>query len=58
MHIYDPASELNELSRIYLDENNDFSDARRKQTDSKYDPINLTIDEYDYTNWFEKGRIR
>ena len=26
----------------------------RKKMDAKYDPTNLTLDEYDYSEWFRK----
>ena len=54
MNVYDATSELyNELLKIYLDKYYDFSDARRSKMDPKYDPINLMLDTYDYTEWFK-----
>ena len=52
--MYDIASELyNELLEIYFDEYFHFSGAKRKETDSKYDPANLIVDTY-YLEWFKK----
>ena len=42
------------MLEIYLDECNDFSDAKRSKMDSNYDPINLTLDTYDYQEWCKK----
>ena len=47
------ASELyNELLKVYFDEYNDVSDAKRKMN-SKYNPTNLRLDAYDYEEWFK-----
>ena len=55
MNVYDTASKLyNDLLEIYFDEYNDLSDVKRKKMDPKYNPANLILDTYNYTNWFEK----
>ena len=47
--MYDTASELyNKLLGIYFDEYIDLLDAKRSKMDPKFDPTNLTQDEYDY----------
>ena len=51
--MYHKASELHsELVEIYFYEYNDFSDTKRKNMNSKCDPANLTLDAYDYEEWF------
>ena len=51
INAYGTASELyNEMLRIYCDEYNDLSNAKRKEMDVKYDTVNLTLNTYDYTN--------
>ena len=48
MIVYDTASQLhNELLRIYFDEHNNFSGAKRKKMDSKPDFVNSMLDTYD-----------
>ena len=50
----DKASELhNDLLEIYFDEYNDLTVAKRKNLNSKYDPVNLFLETYYYENWFE-----
>ena len=54
--MYDAASDLyNELLWIYFDEYYDLLDATRSKMDSKYNPINVTLDEYDYKEWYKEG---
>ena len=50
--LYDTASELsNELLGIYFDKCYDLFDATRSKIDSKYNSINLRLDENDYEEW-------
>ena len=50
--MYDTASELNNDLGIYFYEYFDFLDAKMKIPDTKYNPINLMIDTFDYIKWF------
>ena len=43
-----------ELQGIYFDEYNYLLDAKRKEMDVKYDPVDSMLDTYDYANWLEK----
>ena len=54
--MYDTFSELyNDLLETYFDEYYDLSDAKRIKIGPKYDPANLTLDEYDdYNEWYKK----
>ena len=53
--VYHTASELyNDLSEIYFDEYYDLSGAKRSKMDPKYDYANLTLDEYDYSEWYKE----
>lgn len=53
--MYHAASELyNVLIEIYFDKYYGFSDATKKKKDTQYNPFNLMLDGYDYTNWLEK----
>ena len=55
MHVYETASELyNDFLEIYLDEQNDLSDGKRKNMDPKYNPTNLMLDIFYYTYWLQK----
>ena len=52
---YSIASELhNNMLGTYFDKYYDFSDDKRKNIDTKYNPINLMLDTYDYIEWFKK----
>ena len=49
MDVYNIVSEpYNKLLEIYLDECNDFSDAKGSKMELKYNTINLTLDTCDY----------
>ena len=51
MNVSDVASKFyNELLGIYLNECEWFSDAKMEKMKRKHDPINLTLDTYDYTD--------
>ena len=53
-NVYNAASELfNDLLETCFDEFCDLSDAKRIKIDSKYNPANLTIDGYDYNEWYK-----
>ena len=53
--MYDTFSELyNDLLETYFDEYYDLSDAKKNKIGPKYDPANLTLDEYDYNKWYKK----
>ena len=43
-----------EMLQIYFDEYYDLSDAKRSKMDPKHDPIYLTLDGYDYEEWYEE----
>ena len=32
----------------------DLSDAKRNKIDPKYDPANITLHEYDYSEWYKE----
>ena len=52
--MYDTASELYlELQETYFDECNKLFDAKRKNIELKYDPVNLFLKRYDYEYWFK-----
>ena len=42
------------MLEIYFDEYYDLSDAKKSKMDPKYDPANLTLDEYDYSEWYKE----
>ena len=42
------------MLEVCFDECNDFSDARKSKINPKYNLTNLTLDEYDYSEWFKK----
>ena len=44
----------NGLLEIYFDECYDLSYAKRSSIDFKYDSTNLTLDEYDYSEWYKE----
>ena len=46
------------MPEAYFDEYYDLSDAKRSKIHSKYVPANLTLDEYDYIEWYKDKRIR
>ena len=47
--MYVASSELyNDLLEIYFDKYYGLSDAKGSKIEPKYDPTNLTLDEYDY----------
>ena len=50
--MYDTALELyNDLPEIYFDECYELSITKRSNMNPKYDPANLTLDKYDYSEW-------
>ena len=56
--MYDTASELyNDLFETYFDEYNDLSDAKRSKIDPNYDPANLTLDEYYYSEQYKEKSV-
>ena len=53
--MYYKASELySDLPGTYFDEYYDLSDAKRNKMDPKYGPPNLTLDELDYSEWYNE----
>ena len=51
--MYDTSSELyNDFLETYFDEYCGFSESKRSKIDPKYDPDNLTLDEYDNNKWY------
>ena len=57
-NVYDAALKLyNKLLGICLDEYEKFPDAKIKNMDFKYNPINLTHDLSDYTKWFKEEEL-
>ena len=53
--MYDTSSEcFNDLPETYFDEYYDLSDAKRSKIDSKYELANLTLDEYNYNEWYKE----
>ena len=54
-NVYDTSSEcFNDLLETYFDEYYDLSDAKRSKIDSKYELANLTLDEYNYNEWYKE----
>ena len=52
--MYDNASELyNEYLEIYFEENKALSDAKKRESGNKYDPINLFLEKCNYDIWSE-----
>ena len=50
----DNVSELyNEYIEIYFDQQMAFSDVRKRNLGSRYDPTNLFLETYNYDVWFE-----
>ena len=50
----DIVSELyNEYIEIYFDQQMAFSDVRKRNLGSRYDPTNLFLETYNYDVWFE-----
>ena len=37
-----------------MDDYFDLSDAKRNKIDPKYDPANITLHEYDYSEWYKE----
>ena len=53
--MYDTSSEcFNDLLETYFDEYYDLSDAKRSKIDSKYELAHLTLDEYNYNEWYKE----
>ena len=53
--MHNTALELyNDLLQIHFDEYYSLLGVKRSKTDSKYDPANLTLDEYDYSEWHKE----
>ena len=53
--MYNRASELyNDLLQTYSHEYYNSLDAKRSKIGPKYDPTNLTLDEYDYSEWYKE----
>ena len=49
------SSELyNDLLETYFDEYYDLWDEKGSKIDPKYNPTNLTLDEYDYNEWYKE----
>ena len=42
----------NDLLETYWDKYYDLSDAKRSKIDPKHNSANLTLDEYDYNEWY------
>ena len=54
-NVHNTASELyNDLLQTYFGEYCDLLDAKRSKMNAKYDPTNLRIDEYDYSEWYKE----
>ena len=45
------------MLELYIDECSILSDAKRCKIDSKYDPANLTLDEYYYSEWYNNKSV-
>ena len=53
--MYDTVSEFyNDLLEIYFDEYNYLLDTKWSKLDPKYDPTNLTFDEYHYDECYKE----
>ena len=53
--MHNTALELyNDLLQIHFDEYYSLLGVKRSKMDSKYDPANLTLDEYDYSEWHKE----
>ena len=53
--MYNTASELyNDLLQTYFGECCDLLDAKRSKMNAEYDPANLTLNEYDYSEWYKE----
>ena len=42
------------MLRIYFNGYYDLSDEKLSEKDPKYDPANLTLDQYDYSEWYKE----
>ena len=53
--MHNTALELyNDLLQIHFNEYYSLLGVKRSKMDSKYDPANLTLDEYDYSEWHKE----
>ena len=54
--MFDTVSKLyNKLLEKYFDECVDLLEAKKSKMDPKFDPTNLTLDEYDYDKCYKKS---
>ena len=42
------------MLEIYFNESYELPDAERNKMNLKYDPVNLNLNEYDYTEWYNE----
>lgn len=42
------------MREIYFNESYELPDAERNKMNLKYDPVNLNLNEYDYTEWYNE----
>ena len=53
--LYDTSSELySDLLETYFDKYDDLSNVKRSKINHKYDSANLTLGEYDYSQWYKE----
>ena len=45
------------MLETYFDEYYDLSDEKRSKIEPKYDPANLELEEYDYSEWYKEKSV-